>query len=82
MRSFFALPPWIAFIHIEGMAQHEGRALPGAHIRDPVPGEHALHCDHQIFPKGGEHGEEGVRFGSEIFVDEDRALLVENADVD
>ena len=69
-------------LHIEGMAQHEGQALPGAQIRDPVPGEHALHGDHQIFPEGGDHGEEGVRFGSEIFVDEDHALLVENADVD
>jgi len=32
--------------------------------------------------KGGDHGEVGVRFGSEIFMDEDGALLVENVHVD
>jgi len=38
--------------HIQGMAKDKGDILSGAQIRDPVPGEHAFHGDHNIFPEG------------------------------
>jgi len=34
------------------MTEDKGDTLSGAQIRNPVPGEHAFHGDHNIFPEG------------------------------
>jgi len=38
--------------HVEGMTEDEGDVLVGAEVSDPVPGEHAFHRDHNVFPEG------------------------------
>lgn len=48
-------------LHVQGMAEDEIDLLPAAEIGQPVPGEHALHADHQVVPEGPNDPEEIIR---------------------
>ena len=68
-------------LHVEGVAEDEGDALLGAEVRQPVPGEDALHGDHEVVAVGGDRPQEALRIAGEVAVEEHLALLVEDADV-
>jgi hypothetical protein len=68
-------------LHVQGVAEHEGNLLGGAQVRQPIPGEHALAADHQTVAKGRDGPEKGPRLGPKIDVQQHRARLVEDADV-
>jgi hypothetical protein len=62
-------------------AQHEGDALGGAQVGQPVPGEHALDADHQAVAERGDGGAEGVGGGRQVGVEGGAAVGVENVEV-
>jgi hypothetical protein len=67
--------------HVQSVAQDKGDLMFGAKISDPVPGEHALGANSQIFKKGKDYIEQQFRIGLDIFVDPGFALLVDDAHV-
>jgi len=67
--------------HIEGVAEDEGDPLGAAQVGEPVPGEHALDGNHEIFPVRRDSLEERLRGRPEVAVQQDLARLVEDADV-
>jgi len=68
-------------LHRQGVAEHEGDALSGADIREPVPGEHALGRHDEILAVGGDDLEEGLRIRLDVPVHEHLADPVEDAEV-
>jgi len=44
--------------HVQGVPQYEGNALALTQIRQPVPGEHALHGHHHILAERLHRGQE------------------------
>ena len=77
--SFLALPPWIAFMY---------RACPGrrqcsvaTEVGEPVPGEHALHCNRDVFSVRSNRFQEQFRGASHVSVQQDLALRIQDTDV-
>jgi hypothetical protein len=64
-------------LHHQGVTEHEVDPLGGAEVRQPVPGEDALDRRHQSLAVGLDHRKEVPQ----VSVDEDLAVVVENADV-
>jgi len=50
-------------LHGQGVAQHEGDALVFAQIGEPVPGEHALAANDEVFAERLDGAEEGLGLG-------------------
>src|SRR5262245_21067457 len=68
------------------MAEHEGNALLGAQVGEPVPGEHALDGDDQagvvgVVAEGSDRVEESAGIGSIVLVQDGAAALIEDAQV-
>jgi len=68
-------------LHVQRVAQHESDPLPGAEVRQPVPGEDAFDGDDEAVTVGGHGLEEGLGRRGQVLVDQDLALGVEDADV-
>ena len=68
-------------LHIQGVTEHEGDGLLGTHVGDPVPGEDALDRHHDVCSIGADHLDEVLAVGGQVAVHEDRASLIDNADV-
>src|SRR5262249_53579961 len=60
-------------------AEHEGDALGGAEVGQPVPGEHTFAGDDQAVAVGGDGLEEVVRPGGDLTVEGDVAVGIEDA---
>ena len=56
-------------LHVQGMTEHEGNLLAGTEIGDPVPGEDALHRNHQVIPVGFDERHKAGRIGAYITMD-------------
>jgi hypothetical protein len=69
-------------LHLQGVAEDEGKALLLAQIGDPVPAEQALDGDGQVHPVGGESLQELVAVTGQLPVDEDLSFLVEDAQIE
>src|SRR5262249_3420329 len=67
--------------HVQGVAEGEGDGFLLAEVGQPVPGEHALDADHEAVAEGGDGAEEGVGPGRQVAVEDDGAVVVEDADV-
>jgi hypothetical protein len=68
-------------LHHQGVTEHEVDPLGGAEVRQPVPGEDALDRHHEALAVGLDQGEKVGRARPQVSVDEDLAVVVENADV-
>ena len=77
MRSFLALPPWIAFMY-RAWPSTKGMLVVLAQIGEPVPGEHALAADDQALRNGCNGLEEGFGPGRQIAFEDGLALVVED----
>jgi hypothetical protein len=64
-----------------GVAQDEGDGVFGAAVGQPVPAEHALDTDDEIVAERREGVEQGVEVAGEVFVEDDLAVVIEDADV-
>ena len=80
IRSFLALPPWMAFMY-RAWPSTKGIVLVLAQIGEPVPGEHALDADDQAVAEGRDGVRGRRRAGGEVLVEDDVAVVVEDADV-
>src|SRR5262245_47200940 len=67
--------------HIESMTEDKRDACVGTEVGEPVPGEHAFDGDHHSLSIRSNDVQEGLRVGFHVTVHEDRAALVEDADV-
>jgi hypothetical protein len=67
--------------HSQGMAKHERDALRRAHVREPVPREHAFRRHDQIAPVGGDDLEEHLRRRFHVPMHDHLAGGVKDADV-
>jgi hypothetical protein len=67
--------------HVQSVAEDESDLLPGAEIGKPVPAEQALDGDDAVVAEGSDSLEEGVGFGGEVFVVDDLAVAIEDAQV-
>jgi hypothetical protein len=66
--------------HVEGMAENEGDVLLDTEICDPVPGEHALHSNHDVLTEGSNDAEKSFRVGVDILVNPDVAPGIHDTD--
>ena len=66
--------------HVEGVVENEGDVLLDTEISDPVPGEHAFDCDHDVLTEGSDDAEKSFRVCMDILVNPDSASGVDNAD--
>ena len=62
----------------QGVTEDEGDALVLAEVGEPVPGEHALAADDEVFAEGLDRVEEGIRLGGEIAFEDGFAFGGEN----
>ncbi len=67
--------------HVQGMAQDKGNVLVVAEIGEPVPGEHAFRTDDNVFPERLNELEKACWPGSDIPVQLDVALSIQDADI-
>src|SRR5262245_29486876 len=67
--------------HRESMTEDKRDACVGTEVGEPVPGEHAFDGDHNPLSIRSNDVQEGLRVGFHVTVHEDRAALVEDADV-
>lgn len=67
--------------HVQGVAEDEGDLLPVAEIGEPVPTKQALDGDDESVAEGGDGFEEGVGVGGEVFVVDDLAVAVDDAQI-
>jgi hypothetical protein len=67
--------------HIEGVPEDEADPFGGAEIGEPVPGEHALDGNDEVFAVRGDRVEERLRGRPEVAVQQDLARLVEDAQI-
>ena len=63
------------------MTGDEGDVLPLTEVCEPVPTEHTLSTDDDIFSVWLDGFEEGIRVCGQVAVSGDLAMLVEDADV-
>jgi hypothetical protein len=73
--------PTVDGFHVQGVPQDERDAIASAEIGQPVPGEDALHGHDDVRTVGGDRGEERLRRGLHLPMEEDGALLVQDAHV-
>jgi hypothetical protein len=67
--------------HIECVTQDKGDPFSGTEVGEPVPGEHTLDADHEIVAVRGENKLKRFGGGGQIFMDEFRAILIQDTDV-
>jgi len=65
-------------LHGQGVPEDEGDALNFAEVGEPVPGEHALAADDEVFAEGLDGVEEGVGLGGQIAFEDGLALVRED----
>jgi len=65
-------------LHGQGVAENEGDAFVFAEVGEPVPGEHALTADDEVFAKGFDGVEEGVGLGGQIAFEDGFAFGAED----
>jgi hypothetical protein len=63
------------------VAQDEGDLLLGAKVGDPVPGVHALGAEHEVVAERRKGPEERLGAGGDVLVEDDGAVLIEDAEV-
>jgi hypothetical protein len=66
--------------HVEGMAENEGDVLLDTEICDPVPGEHALHSNHDVLTEGSNGMEKSFLVCVDVLMNPDIASGIDNAD--
>jgi len=69
-------------LHVERVAKDEGNALSSTEVGEPVPGEHALGGDDEVFAIGVNGTEKGRGSGSHLPVEPDLTLGIEYAEVE
>jgi hypothetical protein len=62
------------------MAENEGDVLLDTEICDPVPGEHALHSNHDVLTEGSNDTEKSFRVCVDVLMNPDIATGIENTD--
>src|SRR5262249_29620878 len=62
--------------------KHRGDLLLGTQVSEPVPGVHALDADHDVVAERGDRFAEGLGPGGDVLVEDDGAVLVEDAEVE
>jgi hypothetical protein len=73
--------PAVDRLPVQRVPQHEGDALPGAEVGQPIPGEDTLDRDRQIVPVGGNQFEEAGRIGFDVPMNQNGTFLIDDADV-
>jgi hypothetical protein len=68
-------------LHVESLAQDQGKALMGAEVGEPVPGEETFNDDDTILPRGRQTLEKCLRAGFHLARDHAIAVLVEEAHI-
>jgi hypothetical protein len=68
--------------HVESMAEDKGDALFTAEVGDPIPAEQALDGDRQVLSVGSEGLQQLLSITGQFPVDEDCALLVQDAEIE
>jgi hypothetical protein len=63
------------------MAQDKRNLLINTEISQPVPGEHAFCTDDNIIPVWFYGPEKGIRFGSDVSVEDDLSFLIKDAEI-
>src|SRR6266851_7774244 len=67
--------------HVQGVPQHERNLFLPAHVREPVPAEHALDADDDAVTKGRDRMKKGFRVAGEVVVEDDVAVVIEDAQI-
>lgn len=67
--------------HVQGVTEDEGNVSLFAEVGDPIPGEDALDADDHIGTEAGDDKNEMFRFRGHVSVEQDLALLIQDADV-
>ena len=67
--------------HLEGMTENEADAFSSAQIGQPVPGEEAFNADDDVLAEGTDRLEKGIGIGLHVAMKNDRAGLIENAEI-
>ena len=68
-------------LHVEGMAQDKGNPFLRAEVGEPGPGEQAFDRDDDVSPIGCNVPEKRLRAGFHVAMQQDLAILVEDADI-
>jgi hypothetical protein len=68
-------------LHVKGVTKDEWNTLLSAQIGEPIPGEDALHSHCDIFSVRGDGLEKEVRVSGHVSVQNDLAVLVQDAQV-
>ena len=63
------------------MTEDKGDSFLLTQVREPLPGEHTLDADDEILSIGRNHPQQGFGCRRQIFVDEFRAVLIQDTDV-
>jgi hypothetical protein len=68
--------------HVESVAEDEGDVLFATQVGDPVPAEQALDGDGQVLSVGSKGLQQRLSVTGELTMNEDLALLVQDADIE
>ena len=68
-------------LHVQRVAEHEGNAVFGAEVGEPVPGEHTFDGDSETVTVGRDGVEERAAVGGIIAVQDGLTCSVEDAQV-
>ena len=68
-------------LQVQDVSDEEGDLLQGAAIGNPVPGKHAFGGEDDVLAEGSESVEQRFGPGGQVFVADDIAELIENAEV-
>ena len=67
--------------HVEGVSEYESYTFLLAQICNPVPGEGAFDCDHEILPVLSDRFQKCLPISLDVSVEQHRALTVNNAQI-
>jgi hypothetical protein len=67
--------------HVEGVAEDEGDVFFIAEVSEPIPGEHALDGDDDVFAVGFDGLKEGIGLSVDVLVEHDVPVLVEDTEI-
>ena len=67
--------------HIEGMPQDKSNPFLLTEVREPLPGEDALHRYYYILSIQSNHAQKRVGSGGQILMDQFRAIVIQDTDV-
>lgn len=80
MRSLLGLGA-VDGLHVQGVAEDEGDAFPGAEVGEPVPTVDALDGDDEALAEGSDGQEKAVRVAGQAAMKQDDPVLADDAQV-